>query len=404
MEDKPIITSWLDSDFYDFTQGDLIHLHHIDVPVELSFVNRTSSVRLADMIDIGELREQLSFYQNIGFRSGEIHYLSGTYEYGQPMFRFEYTEFLRNLRKLPDFYLTARNGQFDLRFFGKASEVIYWEIPSMIIMKRLYLKSLTKGFSSFDHRVVEAEGLLRLSKKISITKKSPLRTFADFGTRRRYSFEHQRNVVGVLKDELPSQFLGTSNTLLAKEYDITPIGTNSHKNTMIYAGVYWNEDNFDPTFSQRKLLEDWENRHGLALSIFLPDTWNSDWFFKNVVTEKQLRSWKGSRHDSGSPIQYAMKMIRRYREIGIETRNKIIIFADNMNPHKMDHIDNVLRDEIPHTFGWGTDLTDDVGFEPISIVTKVIRSNGYDVAKISDEPSKATGTSEAIRRVEKFIS
>ena len=39
-------------------------------------------------------------------------------------------------------------------------------------------------------------------------------------------------------------------------------------------------------------------------------------------------------------------------------------------------------------FGIGTNLTNDLGYEPLQIVIKMTRCNGQPVAKISDEPSK----------------
>ena len=55
----PIVASLLDLDFYKFTMGQLVYLRYRDVPVRYAFTNRTESVRLADYVDEGELREQL---------------------------------------------------------------------------------------------------------------------------------------------------------------------------------------------------------------------------------------------------------------------------------------------------------------------------------------------------------
>ena len=48
---------------------------------------------------------------------------------------------------------------------------------------------------------------------------------ADFGTRRRFSFRVQEEVVNVLKHDFPGRFVGTSNVHLAREFDLKPIGT-----------------------------------------------------------------------------------------------------------------------------------------------------------------------------------
>ena len=40
------------------------------------------------------------------------------------------------------------------------------------------------------------------------------------------------------------------------------------------------------------------------------------------------------------------------------------------------------------SFGIGTNLTNDLGYEPINIVLKMIECNGQPVAKVSDAPGK----------------
>ncbi|MYJ51869.1 MAG: nicotinate phosphoribosyltransferase, partial [Gammaproteobacteria bacterium] len=55
----PIARSMLDTDVYKLLMLQTIWKEFPDVPVTFSLINRTRSVRLADRIDIGELREQL---------------------------------------------------------------------------------------------------------------------------------------------------------------------------------------------------------------------------------------------------------------------------------------------------------------------------------------------------------
>ena len=42
-------------------------------------------------------------------------------------------------------------------------------------------------------------------------------------------------------------------------------------------------------------------------------------------------------------------------------------------------------------FGIGTNLTNDLGYEPMHIVIKMTQCNGQPVAKISDAPGKTMG-------------
>ena len=57
----PIITSLLDTDFYKFTTGQFVFCKHPDVLVKYALRNRTTSVRLVDIIPEEKLREELYY-------------------------------------------------------------------------------------------------------------------------------------------------------------------------------------------------------------------------------------------------------------------------------------------------------------------------------------------------------
>lgn len=402
MKDRPIIESLLDLDFYKLSMGQMIFHRHANVPVTLGFINRTASVPLADVVDIGRLREELEHCRALRFSPQELHYVMGTYEYEQPMFTLDYINFLKNL-SLPDFYLEGHDGQLNLLFDGNWAEVTYWETLAMSIVSELYYRALAKKYSRFERELIEADGRIALGRKIRKIRQNPGITFSDFGTRRRFSKVWQDYVVGTLIEECPGQFKGTSNVFLAQKYGIMPTGTNAHELPMVYSGIYFDQDENDPAYSQRRVLADWESEYDLGLSIFLPDTFGSDWFFKKAVSAKQLRKWKGSRQDSGVPIEYAERRIREYEDAKIDPKGKLIVFADGLNVEKMKEISEALQGRIRYTFGWGTDLTNDFGFKPISIVVKAIRANGYPVAKLSDNIAKATGPKEAVDRMKRLV-
>ena len=47
-----------------------------------------------------------------------------------------------------------------------------------------------------------------------------------------------------------------------------------------------------------------------------------------------------------------------------------------------------FRGRCQLAFGIGTNLTNDLGYEPLQIVIKLVRCNGQPVAKLSDTPAK----------------
>lgn len=399
MKDAPIIESLLDVDFYKQSMAQMILHRHPNVPVTFEFINRTTYVPLAKVLDVAEVREHLDHCRTLRFSPQDLHYIMGTYEYNQPMFKLDHIAFLEDF-SLPEFELGVAGDQFKIEFAGDWPRVTHWETLAMSIINELYFRSKTKNLTRFERELIESEGRIALGNKIQELRKHRNITFSDFGTRRRFSRKWQDYVVSVLAEECKDQFKGTSNILLAQKYGLVPTGTNAHELPMVYSGIYHEEDSVkSPAFSQQRVLEDWEAEYGLGLSIFLPDTLGSDWFFANAVSPRKLRTWKGSRHDSGDPLEYANKRIQEYESAGIDPRKKLIIFADGLRIETMTAISEALDGRIGYTFGWGTDLTNDLGFKPISIVVKAVKAAGRHVVKLSDNIAKATGDPAAIERM-----
>ena len=69
-KDKPIIESPLDTDIYKHTMGQFVFLRYPDVAVRYAFKNRTKSVKLGRLIDIGRLREELDHVKTLTYSKG----------------------------------------------------------------------------------------------------------------------------------------------------------------------------------------------------------------------------------------------------------------------------------------------------------------------------------------------
>jgi len=402
--DKPIIQSLLDVDFYKDTMGQAIFHRHANVPVKFAFQNRHEDVRLAECIDVARLRENLEHVRSLRFTRQELHFLMGTFEYSQPMFKLDYIEFLQTL-KLPEFHIDTHDGQLELEFLGDWANVSRWETLALQVVSELY----------GAHEMRDAswpEGERRLDEKIKAFKSNPRITFSDFGTRRRFSRAWQERVVERLAEKFPAesvfvdnaQFRGSSNTLLAMKYGLTPMGTSAHELPMVYSAIYRDEDEkAQRLVSSERVLEDWEAEYGLGLSVFLPDTYGSDYFFSKVVPQRMLKTWKGSRHDSGSPKEYGDKVVRMYKAAGIDPATKLIVFADGLDAPTIDELERYFHGRIQTTFGIGTNLTNDLGPAALSIVMKPVTANGLPVVKLSDNIAKASGDPAEIGRMKRLV-
>lgn len=401
MEEDWIITSLLDTDFYKFTMGQVVFRHFRNVPVKYAFENRTESIPLARLVAESELRRQLDHFRELRFHPSEIHYLRGTNEYGAQLFSEEYLAFLENL-KIPAYELTREGDQFRLEFPGTWSEAIYWETPALAILTELTMRALLRrDYSEFERDTIFARGKLKLLEKIQLLKEHPEVTFSDFGTRRRFSREWQDYLVAALTRELPGQFIGTSNVLFAMKHGLLPVGTSGHEMYMGLSGIL-HGGNEEIRRSHSEVLKIWWQEYGPSFSIALTDNYGSDFFFRDMTAE-QARNWKGMRQDSGDPIELGEKAIRFYERHGIDPREKLLIFSDGLDLPAILKIARHFRGRIRVSFGWGTNLTNDLGLSPTSIVIKLVESCGHGTVKLSDNLAKVIGRPSDVERFMKIF-
>lgn len=396
-----IIQSLLDLDFYKLTTGQLVFKKYSNVSVKFAFKCRTN-VRLADFIRERDLRHQLDYVREIRILNEELDYLRSIKKSnGERRFSEDYILFLKNLQ-LPEYDLKVVDGNFVLEFFGLWSEVTYWETISLSIINELYyLAMLRRAESSDANAITYRRGENFLKGKVQTLLAYPEIIFTEFGTRRRFSREWQEYVVATLAKLLPrSQFVGTSNVHLAMKYGLVPIGTMPHEPFMIMGGIMREKDE-EKMVSHNQILKDWWEEYGYDLSVALTDTYGTDFFLRDM-TVNQAKDWKGLRHDSNDPIAWGEKVIAFYKSLGIAPMNKFGFFSDGLDLDKMIAISSHFDGRLPCRYGWGTNLTNDMGMDPLSLVVKPVMANGYGLVKLSDNLSKATGELKDIERIKRL--
>ena len=395
-----ILESLLDADFYKFTMGQLVFLRHPDVPVVFSFTNRTRDVALAEVIDLADLRAELEAARELRFRDDELAYLGGIDLGAGPVFSRPYLDHLRAL-ELPDYEVSDREGRIDLHFEGPWSTTLYWETLSLSIINELYYRAKLDAMVVGERESLYTEGERRLEAKIEILDQHPRITFAEFGTRRRFSRAWQERVVRRLAEAVPDQLAGTSNVALARSIGIRPIGTFAHELFMVYSGIHHGTDD-DIRASHGEVLRDWWELYGASLSIALTDTYGSDFFFQDWDADPASR-WRGLRHDSGDPIEFGEAAIAFYERVGTDPREKVIVFSDGLDVETIVRITESLADRIGVTFGWGTNLTNDLGLRSLSLVAKATEAAGHGTVKLSDNLAKATGDPDDVERFKRIF-
>ncbi|MFK7027771.1 nicotinate phosphoribosyltransferase [Acinetobacter baumannii] len=378
---SPIIHSLLDTDLYKFTMLQVVLHKFPQTHSVYHFRCRNLEDTVYPLVDIlDDLNEQLDHLCNLKYKEDELQYLR--------KLRFIKSDFVDYLElfQLKRRFIHAsidEEGRLDIRIEGPMVQAMMFEIFVLAIVNELY-------FSRIKTDEVWAEGERRLQAKLELIQQyeksqqpnDPPFLVSDFGTRRRYSFEWQKHVVAAFHNTVPNVFRGTSNVLLAKELNITPIGTMAHEFLQAFQALDVCLRDF-----QKAALETWVQEYRGDLGIALTDVVGMDAFLRDFDLYF-AKLFDGLRHDSGDPYEWGDKAYAHYRKLKIDTKTKMLTFSDGLNLPKAWELHQYFKDRFQVSFGIGTNLTNDMGQTPLNIVLKLVECNGQSVAKISDSPGK----------------
>lgn len=376
------LPSILDNDFYKFTMQNAVIQLFPYAKARYKFINRGQHKFPEGFSDA--LRQSVEAMGRLKLTTDEKHFLASTCPYLPPT----YLDFLQGYCYNPDEVTITQTGEdLDVTVEGYWYRSILWEIPLLALISELFYK-LTDQKRDEDKIVAD-----RTREKIKKLSELGI-TVADFGTRRRHSYEVQSLVVKTLSKSEYAAFVGTSNVHLAVKNKVKPIGTHAHEWFMFHAAKYGFK------MANELGLENWVNVYRGDLGIALSDTYTTDVFYSRF-DKKFAKLFDGVRHDSGDPIDFAEKTIRHYKSLGIDPLSKTIIFSDALNYEKVKRIVDYCQGKIGMSFGIGTNLTNDVGLKPTNIVIKMTEAYTEDerwipVVKLSDERGKYTGPEQMI--------
>jgi nicotinate phosphoribosyltransferase len=435
-EMDPIVRSLLDTDFYKLLMLQFIWKNFSGVHTVFTLQNRMSEVRLGQMIELDELREQLDAVQKLRFHKSELIWLAGNTFYGRiGMFEPGFLAWLERDFHLSDYELTTENGQIVLRFAGLWTETTLWEIYALAIIDEMKTRASLKKLSELELDILYARAKSKLWEKMERLRGVPGLSISDFGTRRRHSFLWHEYVITAMRDVLGDAFAGSSNTYLAYKHDLEAIGTNAHELPMALAALAKSDEELKQ--AQYSLLELWQKSYQGELLILLPDTYGTTQFLENAPG--WVANWTGQRIDSKDPFAAGDEYIGWLEQHGRDPRKKRLIASDALDVDQILALHayfsgTILDGSKPGAFrqpsdfldekrwqpsrrirfsaGWGTLLTNDFrgcnplgdeGFNPVSLVCKLSEVEGRPAVKLSDNYSKAMGEPEEIARYRKIF-
>ena len=354
-----------------------------DAVVEYKFKCRTPNINLAKYAN--DIAMEIYNMCMLKFKQEDLDYLASL-----RYMTCDFIEFLRNFKLNPNFVNVRGNGDFlEIHIVGPWWATILFEVPVLKIVHEVYSRN--------EHPDPDySEGKKRLTEKIKIANAHKFK-FVDFGTRRAFSTNWHKEVVRTLCDHATG-FVGTSNVMLAKRYNVTPIGTVAHE---FFQGCQGMEIRIED--SQKYALDKWSHEYRGDLGIALTDTLGIDKFLRDFDMYF-AKLFDGVRHDSGDPLLWARKVIKHYESMGIDPKTKSAVFSDGLDFITAARIYEKLNDRINVSFGIGTNLTNDLGYQALQNVIKMTRCNGKPVAKISENPAKTMCEDEDyLKRLRKVI-
>lgn len=389
---QQLIRYMTDNDLYTFSVC-YLYLHKFPrASGRYTFVDRNGGVYPQGFADL--VREQLRMMENIVISDEEISFMRQKCYY-LPTWFFT---FLRGFRFNAGEVDVAqdKDGRLHIGIEGLLWKTVFWEVPLLAIISELKHR-LDKDLDRYDAEHEHEKSLDKARRMIANGL-----SFAEFGTRRRFSFDHQDAVIRSFVEanrmvpEAKGRFAGTSNVYLAMKHGLTPTGTMSHQVVSFCGAIFgYKEANF-------LAMDYWQETFDSDLGTYLYDTFGWEAFRENF-SKKHAKLFDGLRVDSGDNFAAVDKIIAKYRELGINPMTKVLTFSNGLTVDEAIAIHRYCAGKINDSYGIGTFLSSDVtGCAPLNIVVKLTEARLTEkkpwqkAVKLSDDPGKHTGDPDEV--------
>jgi nicotinate phosphoribosyltransferase len=401
-----LIGSLLDTDLYKLLMARWVLQQHPNVEVDFALVNRTRRVRLAEQLDLDQLRQELERIRALRLSGEEVAALAGVRVGGHEVFPAPFREQLQKLR-LPPFQLQVDNGQLQLSFRGPWAAALLWEVPALAVITELRSRAVLRRLSDAEQQRLFEAARTRLDAKLERLAALEGLRLVEFGTRRRFSGAWQEQALLAARQRLGPDLLGTSNLQLALRHGLQPIGTNAHELPMVLAALAGSDAELAD--APYRVLQQWQELYAPPLDIVLPDAFGTETFLHRAPA--WVARWGGIRLDSGDPQALGEAVIAWWLAHGEDPTAKTLILSDGLDVEAMERLHIQFAGRVRLCFGWGTLLSNDFrgllpdnALAPLSLVCKAISANGRPTVKLSDTAGKTLGPAAEVVRYRRVFA
>ncbi len=401
-----LIGSLLDTDLYKLLMARWVLQHHPEVEVHFALVNRTRRVRMAERLDLDELRQELERIRALRLSAEEVAALAGVRIGGREVFSAPFLEQLQKLR-LPPFELQVDDGQLQLSFRGPWAAVLLWEVPALAVLMELRSRAVLRRLPVVEQQQLFKAARTRLDAKLARLAGLDGLRLVEFGTRRRFSGAWQEQALLAARQRLGPALLGTSNLQLALRHGLQPVGTNAHELPMVLAALAGSDAELAD--APYRVLQQWQELYAPPLDIVLPDAYGTETFLHRAPA--WVPRWGGIRLDSGDPEALGEAVIAWWLAHGEDPTAKTLILSDGLDVEAMERLHIRFAGRVRLCFGWGTLLSNDFrglhpddALAPLSLVCKAISANGRPTVKLSDTAGKTLGPAAEVARYQRVFA
>ena len=389
---KQIINSIIDTDLYTFS---LCYLYLQKFPraiARYSFIDRNNTCYPKGFAE--KIKEQLKMMENIELTDEEAFFMSNSCNYFPKWFfiflkgyKFNSSEVIVN---------QDEKGHLIITIEGYLWRTLFWEQPILATVSELAHK-MNGDFDKYNSKK-EYEKSFNKCKKLIEAKVN----FSEFGTRRRFSFEHQKLIIKSFVNCMAKYHIGfggcvgTSNVYFAMLFNIKPLGTMAHQFISAVGAFY------GPVEANNTSMNLWSECYGSSLGTFLYDTFTRKVFMNNF-SGINSKLFDGVRVDSGDNVEALEDIILKYKSLGIDPTAKTIIFSNALNVDKAIEIHKIVNGRMKDSYGIGTEFTCSIdNVKPSNMViklttAKITESREWcNCVKLSDDKGKYTGDPETI--------